>query len=185
MHIFLFILLSFFLNQIPEKIEEVTIKDLDGKSFSIEPSLHKKGFVTLFMSPECPLCQSYSLTIRNLAATYQKVGIKFYAIIPGKTYSKKEIIAFKHKYKLHDLAFYVDPNFDLARFAQASITPEVAVYTPAGEKVYQGRIDNWAYELSKKRKVITEFDLANVLEKLYLSQQVKPYKTRAIGCFIN
>ena len=38
MHIFLFILLSFFLNQIPEKIEEVTIKDLDGKSFSIEPT---------------------------------------------------------------------------------------------------------------------------------------------------
>ncbi len=186
MQILLFILLSFFSIQIsPERIEEVSLLNLDGKPYVIQSAKHEKGFVVLFISPECPLCQSYSLTIRNLASTYQKVGFKFYAIVPGKTYSKKEILAFKHKYQLTDLDFYTDPNFDLAKFVQASITPEVAVFTKNGLKVYQGRIDNWAFELSKKRKVITAFDLADVLEKLYLNQMVKPYKTRAIGCYIN
>jgi len=169
----------------PEKMEEIVIKDLAGKPYSILPSSHKKGAVILFLSPECPLCQSYSLTLRNLANMYQKVGIKFYAIIPGKSFSKQEILHYQRKYKLEEIAFYTDPNFELASFLQASITPEVTVINPKAEKLYQGRIDNWAYELSKKRKIITEHDLANVLEKLYLNQPVKPYKTKAIGCYIN
>lgn len=185
MQVLLFIIISLFTRVSPETLDEVSIYDLEGKAFSIHASSHKKGVVIMFLSPECPLCQSYSLTIRNLASTYQKVGIKFYAIIPGKTYSKKEILTYKQKYQLNELSFYTDPTFELAKFVQASITPEVAVFTPNGTKVYQGRIDNWAYELSKKRKVITEHDLANVLEKLYLNQMVKPYKTRAIGCYIN
>ncbi|MCG9881135.1 MAG: redoxin domain-containing protein [Bacteroidia bacterium] len=185
MPLLLLIILSLFNRISPETLNEVKIYDLEGKAYSINPASHKKGTVILFLSPECPLCESYSLTIRNLASTYQKVGISFYAIIPGKTYSKKEILAYKYKYKLNELLFYTDPNFELAKFAQVSITPEVAVFVPSGQKVYQGRIDNWAYELSKKRKVITEHDLANVLEKLYLNQMVKPYKTRAVGCYIN
>jgi hypothetical protein len=68
---------------------------------------------------------------------------------------------------------------------QATITPEVFVMNQKKEIVYSGRIDNWAYELGKKRTVITEHDLANVLENLNKGIVVKPYQTKAVGCFIN
>lgn len=171
--------------QNPSNLRDISIETLDGKAFKIDPKANNKTAVILFLSPECPLCESYSLTIRNLVQTYQKANFNFYVIIPGKSFSKQKISAFRKKYKLESVAFYLDPNLDLATFIQASITPEVAVFTPNNVKVYQGRIDNWAYELSKKRKVITEHDLANVLENIYQNQSVKPYKTKAVGCYIN
>lgn len=168
-----------------KNLQDITLTNLEGKAVTIDPKANKKTAVIFFLSPECPLCQSYSLTIRNLAQTYQKAGFNFYVIIPGKSFSKSQILSFRKKYKLENIPFLADPNLALATFIQASITPEVAVITTNNEKVYQGRIDNWAYELSKKRKVITEHNLANVLENIYQNQAVKPYKTRAIGCFIN
>jgi hypothetical protein len=51
--------------------------------------------------------------------------------------------------------------------------------------VYSGRIDNWAYELGKKRTVITSHDLENVLQNLSAGKEVKPFQTKAVGCFIN
>jgi thioredoxin-related protein len=166
-------------------LSDITIETMAGKAYQIDPKASNKTAVILFLSPECPLCESYTLTIRNLFQTYQKANFSFFIIIPGKTFSKQKISAFRKKYKLEEIPFYLDTKLELATFIQASITPEVAVFTPNNVKVYQGRIDNWAYELSKKRKVITEHDLANVLENIYQGQSVKPYKTKAIGCYIN
>jgi thiol-disulfide isomerase/thioredoxin len=156
-----------------------------GKLTYIQLSAASKGTVIYFLSPECPLCQSYSLTIKEIEIAYSKKGFQFYAIIPGKEFTKNEVIIFKNKYKLSALPFLFDPNLALAKYTKASITPEVFVYAPSGQKVYNGRIDNWAYELSKKRTVITENDLRNVLKKLDQNVSIKPYQTKAVGCFIN
>ncbi|MCF8253318.1 MAG: redoxin family protein [Bacteroidia bacterium] len=176
---------SIFLLSFGFRFEPIQLKDLSGKNITINLSNAKKGNVVLFLSPECPLCQSYSLTIQQIEKEYKSKGFNFYAIIPGTDFTKEDVIEFRNKYGLKNIPFYFDPKLDWVKFAKASITPEVAVYTPKGEKVYLGRIDNWAYELARKRSVITQHDLLDVLNKLDQNKLVKPYQTKAVGCFIN
>lgn len=150
--------------------------------FNLQPQ--HKATVLLFLSPECPLCQSYSLTINQLQQQFKEKGVRFVAIVPGQTYDNNTILAFKHKYKMQNLEWFTDKQLLLTKKVEAQITPEVFVFTPNGELVYQGRIDNWAYELSKKRSVITEHDLKNVLTNIVNNKPVSFYKTKAVGCFI-
>jgi thiol-disulfide isomerase/thioredoxin len=150
--------------------------------FKIQPQ--DKATVILFLSPECPLCQSYSLTINQLQNKFKNNNIRFVAVVPGNAYTGQNIMAFKHKYKLQQLEWFIDTKLELTRKLKAQITPEVFVINKKNELVYQGRIDNWAYELSKKRAVITEHDLKNVLTQIVNGKAVSFYKTKAIGCFI-
>lgn len=163
--------------------EKVQLYDLEGKVVQLNFKV-SKATVLFFLSPECPLCESYSLNIRNLIAQYASKDINFLAIIPGKEYSSEQVIRFRNKYQLKSLKFLFDPKYQLCEALGATITPEVFVLTRNGQRVYSGRIDNWAYELSKKRKVITEHDLLNVLQNIQQNKPLKPYQTKAVGCYI-
>jgi hypothetical protein len=150
--------------------EKVALKNLEGK--------------TVQLNFKEALCESYSLNIRTLIQQYRLKDFNFVAIIPGKSYSKESVIAFRNKYQLNQLLFWFDPNYELCDAVGATITPEVFVFLPHGKKVYNGRIDNWAYELGKKRKVITEHDLKNVLNTISKNLDIIPFQTKAVGCFI-
>ncbi len=166
------------------KIGSVPLTKLDGKTGYIERDKKLKATVIYFLSPECPLCQSYSVNIKSLAAKYQNKEIRFIAIVPGSDFSVNEILLFRIRYKLQAIPFYVDPKLELAHLLKASITPEVFVLDQNENLVYSGRIDNWAYELSRKRKVITEHDLENVLKAITGNKKITYHKTTAVGCFI-
>lgn len=170
---------------VPRTYQNKTLQTLEGKQMTISVKAGQKALILLFVSPECPLCQSYSLTIRQLFEKYQSKGFEFVAIVSGTDFSKDEIIKYRNSYGLKGIPFCVDPSYSFSKQMQATITPEVFVVTQNKEIVYSGRIDNWAYELGKKRTVITEHDLANVLENLNKGIAVKPYQTKAVGCFIN
>lgn len=155
-----------------------------GKETLLLPEASDNALVIFFLSPECPLCQSYSLTIQNLFKSYAAKGVRFAAVIPGTEDSKESIIEYRNKYGLKAIPFYRDSTMALTHSLKASITPEVFVINSAKQVVYSGRIDNWAYELGKKRTVITKHDLQEVLTKIVNKQALKPYKTKAVGCFI-
>jgi len=181
----LLVLLSFLLIESKSNLSKIGLTNLAGKTEKIDLSMGPKGTVLFFLSPECPLCQSYSLSIRNFQKTYAARGFQFIAIIPGKEFSKESVIEFRNHYQLKGLQFWFDPNLELVKFTQASITPEAIVFNAKGQKLYQGRIDNWAYELARKRKVITAHELQDVLIQLDQKKEVKFRKTKAVGCFIN
>ena len=163
----------------------MSLKNLEGKYEFIGNFNKKKAYVIFFLSPECPLCQSYSLTIKKLHEKFKSQGIDFVAIIPGTEYSLLKIVEYRNGYGLKNIPFYLDPNYAFAKQSKASITPEVFVLNQNNHLVYSGRIDNWAYELGKKRAVITSHDLEIVLQNLSAGKEVKPYQTKAVGCFIN
>ena len=165
-------------------INTVKLLALDGEYDHIATGKNIAATIILFVSPECPLCQGYSLNIKNMAGRYQKNGFRFIAVVPGKTYSALQVSTFKGKYHLTDIAFYFDPKLELAHLLKASVTPEVFVLDKTGELVYSGRIDNWVYELGKKRTVVTEHDLENVLSAIANHKKMAYHKTKAMGCFI-
>lgn len=157
-----------------------TLKD---QQVSLESAISGKVAVFLMLSPECPLCQSYSLTIRKLYEAFAQKGVIMIGIIPGRDYSNLEIAEYVKKYKL-PIPVYKDPDMLMVKYFKATITPEVFVVNERKQVVYSGRIDNWAYELGKKRKVITEHNLRDALDQVLHQQPVKVRYTKAVGCYI-
>jgi len=142
-----------------------------------------KANVYLFLSPECPICRSYTSTINDLYSLYQTKGFNFFCVISGTQFSTQSIEEFKNRYHLKP-TFILDSNKKITNQLQATITPEVVVVSTNGYTLYSGRIDDWAYALGKKRKNITEHNLLNALEDILHARPIKNPKTIAIGCYI-
>lgn len=163
--------------------QTIILKDIKGKLFTLNEKTKGVARVYYFLSPECPLCQSYSLTIRNLYKEFSKQSIEMIGIVPGTDFSTETISEYEVKYKI-PIKLLRDEQLLLVKKYHATITPEVVVTDAAGNVRYQGRIDNWAYELGKKRKVITEHNLRDALHSILNHQPVAIPKTKAVGCYI-
>jgi hypothetical protein len=80
-----------------------------------------------------------------------------------------------------------DPQHELVRVTQATVTPEAAVFVagPSGPRmVYRGRIDDRYVDFGRARPSPTTRDLRAVLEALASGTTPAPRTTTAIGCFI-
>ena len=169
--------------QSKQKESALPLLNSEGVVFDSSEWKQNKGSVLIFLSPECPLCQSYSLTIRNLQAQFEKDGIKFYGVIPDKRFSNSEVNAFKTKYELN-IPLLRDNEKRLTHQFKATITPEAFLLDNKGNIRYSGRIDNWMYEVGKKRTVITEHDLEYAIKAFLSNYKFKSHHSQAIGCFI-
>jgi peroxiredoxin len=163
--------------------QKITLLGTKGEQITENQLINNSVTVFYFLSPECPLCQSYSLTMKDLSTKFSGKGIHMVGIVPGTDYSNLEISTFRHKYGL-PFALWKDEQLLLSKKYKATVTPEAIVVDGKGAILYQGRIDNWAYELTKKRKVITEHNLEDALNSIVNKRPVKVAKTKAVGCFI-
>ena len=77
----------------------------------------------IFLSPECPLCQNYSKVVNQLNQQF-KNQVAIYGIVPGKTYTIKDVIAFKNKY-LTTFNLFIDKKQLLTHYLNATVTPQV------------------------------------------------------------
>lgn len=141
--------------------------------------------IIFFISPLCPLCQSYSLTFRQLLQTYADTNkYCFTFIVPGKTFTINEINNYIKEYQLPKIRLIRDTNMIITHAFHAYTTPEVYVLTAKCKLMYYGRIDNWAFDLGRKRTQITSHELIDCLKLIDQQINFKPYHKKAIGCFI-
>ncbi|GAB2767931.1 hypothetical protein GCM10027275_08010 [Rhabdobacter roseus] len=136
------------------------------------------------MDPECPVCQGYTRTLKELYEKYQTQGVEFRAVYPTYTLKKKDIRRFHGSYQL-PFAGQKDKGAALADRFDATVTPEAILTDPLGRIIYRGAIDNWYYALGKNRPAVTEHYLRDALEATLQGQPVLPARTQAVGCLIN
>lgn len=139
--------------------------------------------VYLFLSETCPLSQYYTLTLKTLHEKYASEHIKLIGVFPNRLSTPSTVNTFKKKYGL-PFPCTLDTDHALVRHLGATVTPEVVVVQASGQPLYQGRIDNNFAQVGKRRRVITEHDLANVLDALSTENHLTFRQTQAIGCFI-
>src|SRR5215471_17528643 len=80
------------------------------------------------------------------------------------------------------MPFSLDPRHEWVERAGATTAPEAAVFSPSGELLYRGRIDDQYAGLGKRRSVVTSHDLRDALEAILAGKPVTPSRTEAIGC---
>ncbi len=159
------------------------LRSLEGERFSMDSLSRHAATVVFFLSPECPLCQSYSLTINQLHNEFQNRDIVFYGVFSGDLYTESEIRAYLKEYEAEVIPLR-DPNYAFAHALGARVTPEAFVFDQTGNVAYQGAIDNWIPKLGQKRTVITQHYLADALNALAAGQAPPLRQTKAVGCLI-
>ncbi len=137
----------------------------------------------LFMSPECPLCENYSATLRSLRTEFSAEQVTFVGVFSGEWYSREDIISFLARFQAPVRVLY-DPDYHLKTLYKATVTPEVVVIDREGRVQYQGKIDNWVVALGKKRTQTTEFYLRDALLALIAGREPVIRQTEPVGCFI-
>lgn len=139
--------------------------------------------VYIFFSETCPICQSYTLTLKNLHEKYKQQNIEFVGVFSNYYTTDDSVQAFKKKYSI-PFSLILDNNGEIAKKYNATITPEVFV-EQNNVIIYSGRIDDTFYRIGKRRKVITSNDLDDALLSLVTNQKIKTPKTQAVGCIIS
>lgn len=161
----------------------ISLSAVDHTSFPLVGLAEKKASVIIFLQPECPFCNSYGKTLRQLDSSYSEKGIPLIGVVSGKNYPENEINEYREK---HQLKFPVllDPDFVLQKKLGALITPEAFLIGQDGKVLYRGMIDDWGYEIGKVRPKVNVHYLTDATEAYLAHQPISPDSTKAIGCYI-
>ena len=155
---------------------------MQGKSQSI-PNSTAKATVLFFLTYDCPISNRYAPEINRIVAQYRKQNIAFYFVYADSAgtnaQTRKHLKAFGFS-----APGMRDTKHKLVKLTGVTVTPEVAVLTPAGKRVYRGRIDNRILAFGKQRDKPTVFDLRSALDAVLQQKPVQTAQTEAIGCFI-
>ena len=140
----------------------------------------------VFLSPECPPSQQYSLSLNELEKKYhQRVAV--IGIFPGKNFNRKTINTFLNNYNI-SFATFIDESRKLSNFLKASVTPEVILLTNEKEKLtvqYRGAIDDRLKELRFKTAIASNLYVKDAIEQTLEKKDVLIKKTDPVGCLIN
>ncbi len=168
---------------IAKNLLSLQLQTLEQKIFSFDEIKNNTATVFVFLLPDCPSCQSYSLKLNQLSTKFNSSGIKFYGIFPGHYNTEKEMVDFQKRYRIN-FPLMIDPEKKLVHCLSAKVVPEVFVIDKAGKVLYHGRIDDWMYAVGKTKPGITKHELKDALDAVAQHQLLKVKETKAIGCII-
>ena len=143
-----------------------------------------KVLVYIFLGEQCVISQNYSLQLKELHQQFASENIEFSGYFPNPNTTAAKVSAFQEKYQI-PFTLHIDHGQLKMNEFGVTVTPEVVVYQPLTRKIfYQGRIDNTYFEVGKRRRVTTNFELKEVLESIQNDRPVLTKRTEAVGCFI-
>jgi peroxiredoxin len=164
------------------KIDNFTLKDLDGKEWSLKDLDKKKAIVVVFIGIECPVNNAYMPVLNDLSKKYAAKDVQFLGINSNSLDTPARITGHAKEYKLTFPVLKDTANVVADKFA-AKRTPEAFVLSPKGEVRYQGRIDD-QFGVGFKREAPTRADLAEALDEVLAGKAVSKAKTDVAGCII-
>lgn len=147
------------------------------------PVLRKRLTAFVFLSPECPLCRNYTVTLNKLSNEFEK-DLAIVGVIPGKTYRRKIIQDFKTEYHIA-YPLQRDAKKKLSALWNATTTPEVVLVDAQYQVIYRGAIDDWAISPGRKKLSPQNMYLRNAVIQTLAGGEIAIRSTKAVGCLIN
>ena len=160
-----------------------TLQLSDSAGSIVEPLADhgQKATLLFFLTPDCPLCNTYAPEIARIVGEYKEQGVQSYAIFTDEPAA--EISRHLREYKL-PLTALLDPRLQLATLTGATVTPEACLLSPDGQVLYRGRIDDRAVKLGTVRAEPRQRDLRLALDAVLANKKVAEKFTKAIGCYL-
>jgi len=159
---------------------EVLLPTSDGRLQAMPKGQVK---VFLFVRVDCPISNRYAPEIRKLCERFSD-GVAWRLVYPDPTLSAEDIQKHLADYEYPCEAIH-DPEHRLVKLTGATITPEVAVYGPANNLVYCGRIDDRHVDFGRSRSAATQHDLELAIAAALTGKTMDPLRQKAVGCYID
>lgn len=146
-----------------------------------ETSARARVFV--FVRTDCPISDRYAPELQRLADEFKPNGVDFWLVYSDHAESAANIEHQISDYKLPGEPL-LDPKQELARRAEASVSPQAAVFDSAGRLTYTGRIDDRYVDFGKARIAAGSHDLEDAIKATLAGRSVAHSHTHAIGCYL-
>lgn len=174
--------LLFAANAVPRAPRKDFPEDLSGKS--VDPFLLSPGrvLVFLFVRTDCPVSNRYAPAIQSLSKQFPG-KVNFWLVYPDADETSARIRAHLADYH-YRISALRDVHHALVKRAQATITPESAVFDASGKLVYHGRIDNWYEDFGRARPAPTSHELQDAIRNALAGRAMVPDHANAVGCYI-
>jgi len=137
----------------------------------------------IFVLTDCPIANSYLPEINRLHEEFATQGIELCIVQADPTTTAERARKHAAEYAIQP-PVVLDADHVWARRAGATKTPEAVVFSPAGEILYRGRIDDRYVGLGQKRPAATTHDLGDALRAIVAGQAPPQPRTEAVGCYI-
>lgn len=157
------------------------VTGLDGRA--VAPIDGAAATVLIFTAVECPISNRYAPAVRRLAETYAARGVRVWLVYPNLGELPQAVKAHADAFS-YGLPVALDTSGTLADRAEATVTPEAAVFDRDGRLRYHGRIDDRYVDFGVDRPVPSTHDVADALQAVLDGQPVPRTTARAVGCAI-
>ena len=160
--------------------------DLDGRPVDQLAPPGSRAVVLFFSASDCPISNRYIPEIERLDREFSPSGVRFWWVYPNPEDTAEVVRRHQKQFGIHADAV-LDTQQRLTTMARATITPEVAVFIPAGgglREVYRGRIDNRYLALGQERPSATRHDLEDAIRALIANRSVPEPGGPPVGCSI-
>lgn len=161
----------------------VTVQNLAGENVQPLADAGQKATVLFFVMHECPVANGYAPEISRIMNDYTEQGVRCYVVYVEADLSRETARQHAKDYSFKSGAV-MDPRHLLVKAAGATISPEAAVFSPRGEVLYLGRIDDRVADFGKRRVEPTRRDLRLTLDAVLAGRPVPARLTKAVGCYI-
>ena len=142
-----------------------------------------KAVAMIFVLPDCPIANSYLPEINRLHTEFIPQGVELFVVQADSATTAEQARKHAHEYEI-EAPVVLDVDHAWVKRAGATRTPEAVVFSPAGEILYRGRIDDRYVGLGQKRPQATTHDLAAALAAIVGGKPVPQPRTEAVGCYI-
>jgi peroxiredoxin len=167
------------------KAPEFTLKDPDGRAFTLSQCVGDRGVLIAFICNHCPYVQAIAERLVVDARELQSEGINVLAIMSNdySTYttdSPADMKVFAAKYGF-TFPYLVDEDQSVARAYGAVCTPDFFGFNSKLELQYRGRIDE-----SRKEKASegVRRDLLDAMKQVAATGQGPREQVASMGCSI-
>lgn len=173
--------------KIGDKVEDFSLKNVDGKMVSLSDFDSAKGFIVVFTCNHCPYSKMYENRIIALDKKYKEKGYPVIAINPNDPKASPgddfESMMERAKSKGFTFPYLFDKGQKVYPKFGATRTPHVFILNKdkGGLKVaYIGAIDNNA----RNAAGVSERYVETAVDELLSGKEVTNKETKAIGCSI-
>jgi hypothetical protein len=166
-----------------KSLSSIRVRNLSGEEVRPFVSEGAKANVFFFIMHECPVANGYAPEISRIATEYAGRGIRSHIVYFEDDLEPAAARTHAREYG-YKSGVVLDPEHLLVKAAGATVSPEAAVFSPSGELLYRGRIDDRVADFGKRRVEPTRRDLRLALDAILAGRPVPTRLTRAVGCYI-
>ena len=157
--------------------------DVNGQEFRPFNESDVRAVVLVFVLQDCPIANSYLPQLNRMHEQFEPRGVQMIVVESDPQITLEQARKHADDYQI-GLPVVIDSGHEWVRFASATRTPEAVVFSPRGEILYRGRIDDQYVGFGKRRWQVTTHDLQDALEAILADRPVPNAVTEAIGCYI-